>query len=56
MDSAVRLQVAGFARTNGDVATARREYERYIKDYGSDDAEHFRNLARIAERQLAKLN
>jgi tetratricopeptide (TPR) repeat protein len=56
MESAVRLQVAGFARATGDVDTARREYRRYVDDFAEDEAEHFRSLAETAAERLRELS
>jgi len=55
LEAATRLQVAAFARANGDLDTARREYERCVADYAGDAEEHYRRLAQIASEQLHEL-
>lgn len=55
LGAAARFQAACYARANGDIDAARREYERLVADYARDGEEHYRKLAANAAERLKEL-
>ena len=54
--AAARFVSAGFAKANGDIATARHTYEKLVADYRDDKTEHYRSIAKAAADRLAELH